>query len=589
MPIVGHKIKTTTDNFGNMVRGDYLLVDKTLMIKAFLENPNDSLILRPRRSGKSLNMSMLHYFLSSEVAGESTAGLFDHLAIAQEDQGKFISTHQGQYPVIFITFKDAKEPSFTGTVSKLRVLIQELYREHEKTLSFDQISDSSKTVFQQYLEGSASDEQLQQSLLFLSECLYRAYGKKAIILIDEYDSPLTCAYHYGFLDSLSLFMRNMFSAALKGNRYLEKGLMTGILRVSKNELLSGLNNVEIYSLFDANYDQYFGFTEEEVVELTHQIGFDHSVEDIKQFYNGYRFGDRVIYNPWSLMHYLDKKQLSPYWVLTSGDKLLKDLFLRSDRDTKDQLSTLMTGACITGKISMKTSYEDLMEKPDALWTLLLFTGYLTADSKEQQDDDMICQLRIPNREILAQYKGIFKQWLSEVFGEKHYHSFLTSLLAGDVPAFTETLGNYLMEALSFRDVVGEKKAENFYNGFVAGLIASLGESHWVDSNKESGRGLYDIMLTPKSNKNTRGLILEFKHAKKMDLIEDEAMKALTQINQLNYATELKRHPHITQVLKVGLAFSGKEVLSVYQEENLATGKSGELVFSSRYFRDELEA
>jgi hypothetical protein len=240
---------------------------------------------------------MLHYFLSPEVAGESTAGLFDHLAIAKENNGELIAKHQGRYPVIFMTFKDAKELSFLETISKLRVLIQELYREHEKIRYSDKMSTASKAVFQQYLEGSSSDGQLQQSLMFLSECLYRAYGEKAIILIDEYDSPLTCAYHYGFLDSLSLFMRNMFSAALKGNPFLEKGLMTGILRVSKNELLSGLNNVEIYSLFDTNYDQYFGFTEEEVVDLTDKIGFAHSLEAIKEFYNGYRFGDRVMYNP----------------------------------------------------------------------------------------------------------------------------------------------------------------------------------------------------------------------------------------------------------------------------------------------------
>lgn len=588
MPIVGNKIETTSDNFGRMVKNDCLLIDKTMMIKDFLEGKDSSLILRPRRSGKSLNVSMLYYFLSSEVAGESTSGLFDNLAIAKENKGQFIKEHQGKYSVISITFKDVKNSTYAEAIEKIHVLVMGLYREHKKMLLSEKLDEEDKKLFKKYLSETISQAELEQSLYVLSEFLFKVYEKKVIILIDEYDSPLTNAYQYKFLEPLSLFLRNMFSSALKGNPFIEKGLMTGILRVSKNELLSGLNNVEIYSLFDTNYDQYFGFTEEEVVDLTNKIGSDHSLEEIKQFYNGYHFGDKVIYNPWSLMHYLDKKELSPYWVLTSGDKLLKELFIKSDVEIKDKLSMLMQGEVITGRISLKTSYEDLMESPDALWTLLLFSGYLTIESKIQDNDTVIGQLRIPNKEILAQYKGIFNAWLSEALGEKRYHSFLTSLLAGDVSAFTETLGSYLMDSLSFRDVAGEKKAENFYHGFVAGLIASVGDTHWVDSNKESGRGLYDIMLTPKSNQNTRGLILEFKHAKKIDLIEDEAMKALTQINKLQYVTELKRYPHITQILKVGLAFSGKEVISVYQEENLKTKKRSELVFSSRYFRDELE-
>ena len=588
MPIVGNKIKTTTDNFGNMVRGNYLLVDKTLMIRDFLENPNDSLILRPRRSGKSLNVSMLHHFLSSEVSGESTDGLFDSLAIASENNGTFIKEYQGKYPVISITFKDVKNITYVEAIEKIHVLVMGLYREHKKILLSEKMDDEDRRLFKKYLSEIISQAELEQSLYVLSEFLFKAYGRKVIVLIDEYDSPLTNAYQYKFLEPLSLFLRNMFSSTLKGNSFLEKGLITGILRVSKNELLSGLNNLEVYSLFDTNYDQYFGFTEEEVIALTNNIESDHSLEEIKQYYNGYHFGDRIIYNPWSLMHYLDKKQLNPYWVLTSGDNLIKELCINSNVEIKEKLSTLMKGDVITGKISLKTSYEDLMESPDALWTLLLFSGYLTIESKTQENDADRCRLRIPNKEILAQYKGIFNTWLSDVLGEKKYHSFLKSLLAGDVSAFTEHLGSYLMDALSFRDVVGEKKAENFYHGFVAGLIASIGDTHGVDSNKESGRGLYDIMLTPKNNRDTRGLVLEFKHVKKIDLIENEAMNALTQIDQLKYATELKRYPYITHVLKVGLAFSGKEVISVYQEENLETGMRSKLVFSSRYFRDELE-
>ena len=584
MPLFGQKIETTSDNFGDMVRGGCLLVDKTMMLKDLMNGQQVSLITRSRRSGKSLNMSMAYYFFSAEVAGKPTAGLFNEFAIANEEGGQFLAQHQGKYAVISITFKDTKEPSLEATINQLRDLVQELYREHKKSLSFEHIDVDDKALFQHYLDGSVNNEQLQKSLKFLSEFLYKANGnKKVIILIDEYDTPLTHAYQHGFLDPISSFMRNMFSAALKGNPYLEKGLMTGILRVSKNELLSGLNNLVIYSLFDNEYSQYFGFTEEEVAELTERVGLSHSLKEVRQFYNGYLIGNTVIYNPWSLMNYLYKKRLSPYWVLTSGDHLLKKLFLGADAGTKDHMSQLMQGKIITGSISMKTSYEDLMESPHALWTLLLFSGYLTVVSKQQKMNHFVCQLKIPNEEILSQYQEIFSSWLIEAIGESQYDSFLKNLLAGNVAEFTVALGKYLMDSLSFRDL-GDKK-ENFYHGLVAGLIASIGDTHWVDSNKESGYGLYDIMLTPKSGHGTRGIILEFKQAKKDQSLKKEVTDALAQIDEAKYSKVLERYSHITHVLKVGLAFSGKNVLSVYKEETLATHQHTEVIWTEGCNRD----
>lgn len=465
--------------------------------------------------------------------------------------------------------------------------MKELYREHKKALSSEHIDVDDKALFQQYLEGSVDNATLQAALKCLSEFLYKANGnKKVVILIDEYDTPLTHAYQNGFLDPISNFMRNMFSATLKGNLYLEKGLMTGILRVSKNELLSGLNNLKIYSLFDNRYSQYFGFTEEEMIELTTRVGISHSLEEIRRFYNGYLIGESVIYNPWSLINYLDERRLAPYWVLTSGDHLLKKSFLGADSGTKDKMSQLMQGKVITGDISLKTSYADLMESPRALWTLLLFSGYLTAVSNQQKMDHFVCQLRIPNEEILLQYQGIFSSWLMEAIGESQYDSFLKNLLEGNVPEFTEALGKYLMDSLSFHDL-GDKK-ENFYHGLVAGLIASIGDTHWVDSNKESGYGRYDIMSTPKRGQGTRGIILEFKHAKKEQSLKKEATDALAQIDDSKYSKVLERYPHITHVLKVGLAFSGKNVLSVYNEETLATHQHTEVTWTKRCQRDALE-
>lgn len=589
MPIVGHEIETTTDNFGNLVRKNCLLVDKTLMIKEFVKEQEVFLILRPRRSGKSMTMSMLQHFFASHVAGLPTQGLFDHFLIAKEDNGEFIKQHQGQYPVIFITLKDIKASTYDEAIIQLRTLIKELYREHQALLTANcpAITENDKTEFRAYLNGSL-DNELQGSLRFLSDFLFNAYGRrrKTIILIDEYDAPLTSAYQErssdtDFLNNMSLFLRDMFSKALKTTTSLEKGFMTGILRISKNDLLSGLNNPKEYTLLSNKYSQYFGFTESEVMELLQQVPTGDSLETIRAFYNGYLMGDTVIYNPWSFMKYLDEKELAPYWVLSASDNLLKELFLKSNDDTKEKLSDLMQGRAITGKISLKLRYEELMADPHALWTLLLFSGYLTVESKRQDDDArLICQLRIPNREVLAQYKGIFKDWLEvNLGGEAHYDSFLKNLLNGHVDIFTRLLQNYLLNSLSFRDVVGENKAENFYHGFFAGLVASIQNTHELRSNRESGDGIYDILIKPKTADYSLGIVLEFKHVKRNQSLKKLALVAIEQINQQAYSAELMQCPHVKQILNVGLAFRDKSVIAAYQTENVITRELSSISWS----------
>lgn len=586
MAFIGHNIVTSTDNFGNLVRKNCLLVDKTLMIKEFLNGEEVSLITRPRRFGKTIALSMLQHFFSAEVAGQSTSGLFDNLAIAKEDNGEFVKKHQGQYPVIFISFKDLKESSFEATIRQLRDLIQKLYREHESLLQLapKEMTVSDKTLFQKYLMGDIDEAQLQSAIAFLSEFLYKAYSKKnVVILIDEYDSPLTNAYQYRkseptFLNNLSDFMRNMFSAALKTNNFLEKGLMTGILRVSKNNMLSGLNNLAVYTLLGKKYAQYFGFTEEEVKELVDYTKNDVNLSDVQAFYNGYKIGDTTIYNPWSFMKFLSNHELAPYWVQTSNDSLLRDNFLTSNDDTKSKLSHLMQGESISGKIDINLRYEELIDSSDALWTLLLFCGYLTIESKQQTLMQLTCQLRIPNAEILAQYRQIFVDWFEKKLGKANYISLLSSLITGDVEAFTASLGDYLMDSLSFHDVHA-KKGENFYHGFVAGLIAGIRDTHWIDSNKEGGGGRYDLICTPKDPQHPLGIVIEFKKADNVNALKNSAEAALKQIDIKAYNTVLKRYSYIHRVLKIGLAFCDKAVVSVYQHEDLSTHKSCAIVFS----------
>ena len=576
MPLVGRKIEITHAHFGDMVRGQCLLVDKTLMIKDFFEGQKASLILRPRRFGKTLTMSMLQHFFSKAVAGESTAGLFDPFAIAQVDSGEFLKHHQGQYPVISVTFKDLKELSYPDTVCHFRHLTQQLYREHIPSLSSTskELTTAHKSLFQDYLTGSVDDTQLPLALAFLSEFLFKAHAKKAIILIDEYDSPLNTAYLYNYLDPLSNFMRNLLSAALKDNPYLEKGLMTGILRVSKNQMLSELNNLKIHMVLDESFNNYFGFTEHEVTELIQHTQADHSLEEMRPFYNGYSMGGEIIYNPWSVMNYLDNKKLSYYWVLTSNDLLLKKVLLNSSDETKEKLSQLMQGNTIEGSININVRYQDLFDKQDSLFTLLLFAGYLTyAGYDETEKLEYRCQLRIPNKEVLAQYISIFKDYLEEKLGQVKYDTFLKSLLVGDVQHFTDQLSHYLLDSFSVKDTPATFNAEHVYYALMLGLVASVRITHQVDSNRESGTGFYDIALCPISPTYSTAVIFELKYMNITSttdpknihaLLATEAEKGLQQIKDRQYETAVKRSPYVKNIIKTGLAFSGKRVVSAYQ-------------------------
>ncbi len=589
MPILGRKIECTHAVFSRLVRDGCLLVDKSLIIKEFFEAEVVALLLRPRRFGKTLTLSMLQHFFSAEVAGVSTADLFSNFAIAKVDNGEFMRLHQGQYPVISITFKDLKEPTLEEAIDGMRVLIQKMYREHQKLLRSEKLSTEDKALFQTYLSGLPNKSQLEEALQLLSEFLYKAHGKKAIILIDEYDSPLTAAYVYGYVEELSNFMRNVFSSALKDNIYLEKALMSGILRVSKNQMLSELNNLKVYTSLDDAYGSYFGFTEAEVAELVEAVGITHGLEDIRRFYNGYFMGKTVVYNPWSLLNYLSNKELGPYWVLTSNDTVLRKVLVNSSEETKDKLSRLMQGENITDTVDVNLRYEDLIDKKESLWTLLLFAGYLTVVNKERDGLQWRCQLRIPNLEVLAQYTSIFRSYLTEDLGTTKYDTFLKSLLAGKVEQFTALLSEYLLDSFSVKDTPAIFNAENIYHALMLGLVASIRETHHVDSKRESGTGFYDLLLTPKTAAHSLGILLELKYLKITStqdpvkihaLLKEHAERGLKQIEDRQYETVLKRSPQVTQRLKVCMTFSGKNVLSLHQFKDLNTKTESKPQFCS---------
>ena len=591
MPLVGNKISTTSDNFASMVRKSCLLVDKTLMVKEFIDSVDNTLLItRPRRFGKTLNMSMLHHFLAAEIDGESTKDLFKDFAIAQIDGGSFLNEHQGKYPVIFITFKDVKEPTYEGVINKIRSLIQKLYRQHKHLLISDTIDENDKEIFKKYCGGNVNHQELEEALEFLSEFLHKVHNKRVIILIDEYDTPLTSAYEHGYINDLSNFMRNMFSAALKSNAHLEKGLMTGILRVSQNSMLSGLNNLEIYTVLDKNYEQYFGFTEEEVQELIGSLKVSEDVQQIRGFYNGYKIGDQVIYNPWSLMNYFKKKELRPYWVLTSNDKLLRDLLLKSSDVIKEQFTQLIAGDFIEVPININLRYEDLIKNTDTLWTLLLFCGYLKVENTRFQDDVFICELKIPNNEVAIQYKTVFTAWLKEKIGLQNYDSFLKNLVENRIEIFINKLRDYLLGCASSQDFTSESN----YHTFVLGLLSGITATHYLHSNKEFGAGFADVILIPKDVTNTQGIILEFKYVsfknkhaddhKNMRLLSTDTrsavVTALKQIDMRGYSFTFSEYPHIKEIIKIGIAFANRfvaagSVMTDVEKEGLLVMKSFE--------------
>jgi Predicted AAA-ATPase/PD-(D/E)XK nuclease superfamily len=547
------------DNFGQIRTEGLTLVDKTLFIKDFWDDtPQVSLITRPRRFGKSLNLSMLHHFFSASVAGRSTQGLFDNLKIAEA--GDAYMRHQGQYPVIAISFKDIKESSFDKACANLAGVISHLFTEHREILANPKIPDEKKIEFERVLYQKASLTTLENALSDLSYCLFEHYGKNPIILIDEYDTPIQSGYMYHYYDEMINFMRNLFGKALKSNPYLHRAVLTGILRVSKESLFSGLNNLEVYSMFNAQYSEYFGFTEAEVTDLFHRSQLDIALKDVRDWYNGYQMGNTVIYNPWSIVNCLKQKgALRPYWVNTSGHDVLKQAIAKSDVAFKMNMESLLAGIPVQRLVDENFVFGDLDNNESALWSLLLASGYLKAIKAVPEEDLMNCTLLFPNNEVAIVYRSMFNEWFRNKMGQGNYQQFLDDFLLGNVEDFTYRLKEFLLESASFFDVKGTHP-EKFYHGFVLGLIASLQERYTIKSNRESGHGRYDLMIIPK-DKQKLGIVLEFKTAKAEEDLAAVALQALQQVKDKQYEAELKQ-AGIQSILKLGLAFKGKDVAVV---------------------------
>lgn len=541
-----------------------LFIDKSLMIRDLLQSKTKvSLFTRPRRFGKTLVLSMLEYFFSAEISGEPTAGMFDDLKIAAYPEHM---KHQGQYPVIFISFKDAKCLTFEETLFEIKLQIRKLYKKCAYLLHSTKLNEEEINYVSDIIKNKLNDLELRDSLQALSELMFKHYEKKVIILIDEYDSPIHAAYSYGYYEQCINFMRPLLSKALKGNIALQFSVITGILRVAKESLFSGLNNLGVYSVLDPEFSEYFGFTEPEVIYLLNQStnkAIDHQA--IQQNYNGYLFGKTVIYNPWSIINCLNRDgKVTNYWVNTADSSLIQQLVVNSSATVKETLNRLIQGEKIREVVDESLVFNNIASHPSSVYMFLLMAGYLTAsDVRDNPPYPTTADFKIPNLEILKLYYEIVQGWLADLQSKDSYGKVLHELLLGDVESFITKLQEVTESIVSYFDV-GANSQEKFYHGMMLGIAAGVTPTHEVRSNRESGRGRYDLMIIPKDvTQHPLGIVMEFKFTKDKEQLDAVADEALEQIQTQKYLQELNGKG-IKQALMIGIGFAGKETALKYK-------------------------
>ena len=552
------EVKSLPIGISDYVRAqeEYYYVDKTLLIKEFLDQkPLVSLFTRPRRFGKTLNMDMLRVFF--EISDKNTSKYFADKNIWQ--CGEEYRSHQGKYPVIFLTFKDVKFDTWDATIDKIRGLLQEEYGRHQELLNSDKLSQYEKEYFTKIISATANEVELTSSLERLSKMLASHYDKAPVIIIDEYDTPIQEGYSKDFYDEIIGFMRNLFSGAFKDNKNLSYGFLTGILRIAQESIFSGLNNLTVNSVMDEEYDSFFGFTESEVKAMLSYYGVSDKEEELKDWYDGYLFGSEEIYNPWSVINYISKGCLpQAYWVNTGKNEILDDVLRVATDDITERLYDLLQGKRVVARIDQNVVYRSLAEDPANIYSLLLVAGYLKTPKKElQADGSYLCEVSIPNREIAAVYKSeILSHFLQTgAITRTTANKIAESLYVNDYKKLQSAIGEYMDKSTSFFD----GGAEGFYHGLMLGLIALMDNQYKIKSNRESGDGRFDVSLIPRE-KRYPGIILELKWKEKLSDVELEkwSNEALKQIGELRYDSEMKEDG-ITEILKFGIAFSGKKV------------------------------
>ena len=554
------KISIGVEDFKELIDKDGYFVDKTLMIEKLIEsNAMVTLFTRPRRFGKTLNQFMIRRFLEDERtrSGEriDNGHLFDGLKIAE--CGEEILSHQQQYPVIFLSLKSAKQPNFEEAYKKLCGEIAGEFRRHQYLLEGNSLADDQKNIFQKIMTKQSDYGEYNDALKFLSECLWQYHGKNTIILIDEYDVPLENAYFEGFYDKMIKFIRSLFESALKTNPYLEKSVITGCLRISKESIFTGLNNLKVDSVLRTEYGDSFGFTESEVEEMLAYYNLQEELPEVKRWYDGYLFNDIEIYNPWSIINYVydrDHKITQfalPYWSNTSSNSIIREMVGEADQKAKADLETLINGGTIEKQVHEDITYGDIHQSQDNLWNFLFFTGYLKkmSERKDESGESLYLSMAIPNTEIKTIYKNSISYWFEQRMKETDRGPLVRALETGDCEAAEDFINRQLADTISYYDY-----AENFYHGFMAGLLVNIG-GYSVKSNRESGNGRPDIVITELKFRG-RAMILELKVSETISGMEKKCEEGLAQIEKGNYAQPLLDDGH-QPILKYAICFFKK--------------------------------
>jgi len=553
------KLPIGISDFKKIIDGNYYYFDKTELIKSIIGEPGEvRLFTRPRRFGKTLNMSMIKYFFDIENKNGNKK-LFENLKISENEYFE----KQGTAPVISISFRNYDESSWGNGFEMIKNTISDLYDEFEFVK--ENLSARKKEKYDSILFNRATEATWKLSLLDLTKYLYEYYGQKVVVLIDEYDQPIIDSYVKGYYQEAISFFKTFYGVVLKDNNYLEMGIMTGILRVAKENIFSGLNNLRVHTILDNRFTEYFGITESEVEQALKDFDLEFELKDVQRWYNGYLFGDIKVYNPWSIINFLNDEKLKSYWVNTSGNELIKLYLKKLKNEIFDDVSKLLNKKSILRRIDENMTFANLEANyEENIWNLFFHSGYLTL-AEEVQDDEEQVYLKIPNEEILKMFSKMF----IEVYFENYnsFYNMVYSLKNGDIEIFKKELRKILLENVGILDVSGVYK-EQFYHGLMLGIILTLKNEYEITSNNFAGKGRYDLLLKPKNmEKRKEGIILELKVVNAMEnlsedkifeKLENECDIALQQIEKKEYASVLK-NSGVENVLKIGIAFFGKEV------------------------------
>lgn len=554
-------------DFAEMIQKEFYYVDKTLMIRDLLDNKAKvTLFTRPRRFGKTLNMSMLKYFFEDDRDYHGNKRDWSHIFAGLKIMGAGDNylAHMGQYPVIYLTFKDIKKENFQDSIRQFMMVIADEFKRHTFLLeSID--DDQDRERYRAIVSEKAGQVEYQNAIRFLSRCLEGYYGRKPIVLIDEYDVPLENAFSRDFYNKMIDFIRALFESGLKDNGSLDFAVLTGCLRVSKESIFTGMNNLSIISIRNAKFDEYFGFKVDEVQQLCHYYDMDDAYRIVQEWYDGYTFGQTDIYNPWSVIQYIDDARANTnwlpmaYWANTSSNSIVRTLIDHSDDDDRMQIEELLAGGSIRVQIHEDITYGEIYDSSDNLWNFMYFTGYFRKKSEWMEDSSIYAELAIPNKEVQYIFEQKVQSWFREKVKERDMTPFYTAFVNKDCAALENEINDIFEETISYMD-----QNEYYYHGVFAGLLTGI-KGFGIRSNREGGKGRSDLFVKP-VRRSREAFVIEFKVAKDIDDMESMADEALKQIAEKKYDVEL-RNDGYKHVSCYGIAFCGKECV-VHCRDNI---------------------